>query len=137
MNTFLPYESFQASAMCLDDKRLNKQRLETRQILDTLLGYSEGWKHHPCVKMWRGYEKWLAAYGIAICEEILRRGKQDSFRPDFVRRWTNLPDSPKPPWLGDPRVHSSHRANLVRKNAKRYKEFLGFTEQPATTYYWP
>lgn len=36
MQTFLPYASFVASAKCLDNKRLGKQRVECLQILKTL-----------------------------------------------------------------------------------------------------
>lgn len=34
MNTFLPYPSFDESAKCLDYKRLGKQRVEAKQILE-------------------------------------------------------------------------------------------------------
>lgn len=37
MQTFLPYASFAATAAVLDDKRLGKQRVETLQVLQTLL----------------------------------------------------------------------------------------------------
>lgn len=137
MQTFLPFESFEASALALDDKRLGKQRLEARQLLDTLRGFSAAWVNHPAAKMWRGHEKWLAAYGVAACEEWVRRGFRDSMRQEFVRLFLNLPDSPKPAWLGDERLHSSHRANLVRKDPQRYRDFLGFQESPVEGYFWP
>ena len=69
MQTFLPELTFEASASALDYRRLGKQRVETYQILRTLTGKSDSWKNHPAVKMWRGYEKALCAYGLAICEE--------------------------------------------------------------------
>lgn len=57
MQTFLPYPSFTLSAICLDNKRLNKQILECDQILNALApGSTSGWRNHPAVKMWRGYE---------------------------------------------------------------------------------
>ena len=59
MQTFLPYKSFRKTALCLDNKRLGKQRVETLQILRALTGYynqSGAWLNHPAVKMWRGYE---------------------------------------------------------------------------------
>ena len=59
MQTFLPYPDFQKTAQCLDNKRLGKQRVEARQIISTLEGKSNGWRNHPAVKMWKGYEDCL------------------------------------------------------------------------------
>lgn len=42
----------------------------------------------------------------------------------------------RPPWLGDERVHSSHRANLLRKKYAHYSQF-GWKETPVKGYYWP
>lgn len=73
MQTFLPYASFAKSAKCLDRLRLGKQRPETLQILNTLLGLSEGWRSHPAVKMWRGYEGMLWLYGQTMIDEWVAR----------------------------------------------------------------
>ena len=40
MQTFLPYPDFAKSAMCLDNKRLGKQRIECLQILKALNDFS-------------------------------------------------------------------------------------------------
>ena len=58
MQTFLPYTDFIKSAKCLDYKRLGKQRVEAKQILNILLGETTkaGWTNHPAVLMWSGYE---------------------------------------------------------------------------------
>lgn len=49
------------TAMILDKRRLNKQIIECRQILDALNG-KKAWSNHPCVLQYRGYEKWLEHY---------------------------------------------------------------------------
>lgn len=49
------------TAMALDPLRLNKQLLETQQILDALNG-KKAWSRHPAVLQYRGYEKWLEHY---------------------------------------------------------------------------
>ena len=49
------------TAMALDPKRLRKQIIECRQILDALNGKT-AWSNHPCVLQYRGYEKWLKCY---------------------------------------------------------------------------
>lgn len=52
--------------------------METLQIVRALTRPGNGWRHHPAVRMWRGYEEALGAYGIAICREWQRRGYADS-----------------------------------------------------------
>jgi hypothetical protein len=62
MQTFLPYPDFMKSAECLDSQRLGKQRVEAFQIWQTLTDQSDGWKNHPAIKMWKGYEDALLRY---------------------------------------------------------------------------
>ena len=146
MQTFLPYQNFIESAECLDRKRLSKQRVETWQILRTLLGYSEGWKNHPAVRMWKGYEIALCFYGFAVCDEWIFRGYKDRLREKFLsilygeskeKRLQNFDGSLVfPPWLGDEAFHSSHRAALLAKDPDWYSQF-GWTEEPKIDYVWP
>lgn len=129
MNTFLPYPDFARSAACLDSKRLGKQRVE---VLVLLRG---GWLHHPCSKMWRGYEAALSWYGLCICNEWLLRGFRDTCFGKICELC--LPDVDlKPPWLGREDFHASHRANLLRKDPAHYGQF-GWSEEPARGYIWP
>ena len=129
MQTFLPYADFTLSAQSLDRQRLGKQRVEAKQIVLALRDPDYGWQHHPAVKMWRGYETALMAYGTAICGEWLNRGYRDTLL-DFFRCDDIVV---MPPWIGDERVHRSHRANLVRKDPNHYK----FDEEPTLGYFWP
>lgn len=132
MQTFLPYADFEASARCLDARRLGNQRLEALIILRTLRRQtSGGWRRHPAVRMWRGHENALAAYLNAVCAEWARRGYRNNIR----RRRVKLPLTP-PPWLGDERLHASHRSNLLRKDPGYYGRF-GWREPPDLPYYWP
>ena len=78
VQTFLPYSDFAASAGALDRRRLGKQRVEALQILRALTRERYGWKHHPAVRMWAGYEEALACYAMEICAEWVRRGHADS-----------------------------------------------------------
>lgn len=50
------------TAMALDRKRLNKQIIECRQILDALYGSSKSWSNHPCVLQYREHQQWLYEY---------------------------------------------------------------------------
>lgn len=135
MNTFLPHPHFHRSAKVLDRKRLGKQRVECKQILDTLLGRSKGWTSHPAVRMWKGYEAALCQYAMVLCKEWVSRGYTDNLHPFFLLEFTRLPYS-EPRWLGDIRLHSSHRSNLLRKDVIHYGKF-GWTELPTKPYFWP
>ena len=55
MQTFLPYKSFRNSFESLDYKRLGKQRVEARQVLNILRDKTQtkGWRNHPITKMWK------------------------------------------------------------------------------------
>jgi len=139
INTFLPYPSFSESARVLDDKRLGKQRLEVVQILLVLAGRRKGWRGHPAVLMWRGYETSLAEYGIEICREWVRRGFRDNMGQK-IREISSLSDSisisENPPWLGNSEFHRSHQSNLLRKNPTHYgKYFPGVPDD--LPYLWP
>lgn len=62
MQVFVPYPEPIKVAQCLDAKRLNKQIIECRQILDAIDGTGEGWFNHPVVKMYKPYRNWLFCY---------------------------------------------------------------------------
>ena len=56
MQTFVPFDNFIESSKSLDNRRLNKQLLEGRQIYKIIYTdqRSGAWANHPAVKMWRG-----------------------------------------------------------------------------------
>src|SRR5579875_424711 len=137
MQTFLPYPDFAVTAEVLDTARLGKQRVETYQIVRTLDGVTRGWRNHPAVRMWRGYEPALLQYGLAICDEWDRRGYPDTVRAKLAvhERESGQPVVP-PPWLGDEALHASHRSNLLRKDPDWYGRF-GWAEPPDLPYVWP
>ncbi len=111
MQVFLPYADFAKSARVLDDVRLRKQRIEAGQILKTLEGESDAWKNHPAVKMFDGFSNALFGYKLEVEAECFRRGFKSNHDPSvvFCDSWQN------PPWFGDERLHSSHRARLLFK----------------------
>lgn len=133
MQTFLPYASFTASARCLDYRRLGKQRLEAKQIIQALEG-NQAWANHPATRMWRGYLPALAEYGQVICLEWRERGYVDNLMRFFNERVKSRAAYPE--WLGDPAFHASHRSNLLRKDPVYYGAF-GWTETPDLEYIWP
>lgn len=141
MQTFLPYSDFQKCAECLDDKRLYKQIVECKQILNVLNDYdnAKGWKHHPAVLMWQGFEKALRCYQLVMLNEWLtRRWDVELDDEDYKVYKKHLPD-----WLGDERLHKSHRAMLYYKDNEHYNLFVYdystsvTMDNPKPEYYWP
>ncbi len=131
MQTFLPLPSIVKSVRCLDWRRLGKQRVEARQILNALEGKSSGWRNHPATRMWEGYENALKAYLNVCIIEWQRRGYNNTMKGEKVSFPIEMP-----PWFGDDRFHASHRSNLLRKDSEHYGQF-GWTEPPDLEYVWP
>lgn len=132
MQTFLPYPDYIASMRCLDRIRLGNQIWREGK---TLLG--GGWPNHPVSKMWKGYEHQLCLYCVAGLYALAERGHHyPTWFAYFNEQMLHVPFTPPPPWLGDERLHSSHRANLLRKDEDYYSQF-GWTEEPTEGYYWP
>ena len=137
MQTFLPYPDFAESARVLDDVRLGKQRVEAYQVVRTLDEVTQGWRHHPVVKMWRGHVDALIDYGLAMCLEWVRRGRADTVHDKLlVHRVERGEVGGLPPWFGDEALHASHRSNLLRKDPEHYGRF-GWTEPSDLPYVWP
>lgn len=140
MQTFLPFKDFNQSANSLDRARLGKQRVETLQILQALDKRNNqklekvGWINHPATKMWDGYEYHLAEYGKAICVEWVSRGYNDSCFDKISNLQLLFSKTEEPWWLGDPRLHLSHKAMLYKKSPEFY---LNFANSKAEDYWWP
>ncbi len=149
MQTFLPYPDFAATAAVLDQRRLGKQRVETVQVLRGLTQPGYGWRHHPAVKMWAGYEEALVRYGLEICAVWCSVGRADTCATTLstdlaaacgLRSVRGQPElaaaGDLPPWLGDPALHRSHRSALLRKDPGFYRPVFG--ELPDDLpYVWP
>lgn len=136
MQTFMPFDTFYQSIYCLDQKRLGKQRVEAKQILDILLNRTnkKGWRNHPAVKMWKGYEDALKIY-YNIC---LSRWEQLNYKNKMKYESTNLEkqNCEYPHWMGNKDFHNSHRSNLLRKDFEHYKQF-GWELKVNLPYIWP
>lgn len=137
MQTFLPYKSFTKSAQVLDYKRLGKQRVEAMQIFNALTGVPTksgkaytGWLNHPAVVMWKGYEEALLLYKNKMIEEWILRGYNNTMEMIGVSDDVDMPH-----WLGNSRLHASHRSNLLRKDFEFYSQY-DWGESDDMEYYW-
>ncbi|WP_326701230.1 MSMEG_6728 family protein [Streptomyces sp. NBC_01754] len=151
MQTFLPYADFRRSALVLDPRRLGKQRVETIQVLRGLTVPGYGWRHHPAVRMWTGYEEALVRYGLETCAVWTAEGRADTCAATLLQDLADSLGRPAatvrpapelatagelPPWLGDEDFHLSHRSALVRKDPAYYRPL--FPGTPADLpYVWP
>ena len=141
MQTFLPLRDYAKTAAVLDSVRLNKQMVETTQILTALLEH-RGWVNHPATHMWRGYERNLLDYQIACFTEWQLRGYRHhaSVRQAIVLVHTYLQGAAlmnvEPPWLGMPEIHIGYQSNLIRKDREHYGPlFPGVPND--LPYFWP
>jgi hypothetical protein len=137
MQSFLPYADFRATARVLDARRLGKQRVETIQLLRGLTVANYGWRHHPAVKMWAGYEEALVRYGVEICAAWTATGRADTCELTLltdlrtgcgihrIRTQRELAEA----------FHRSHRSALLQKDPAYYGEF--FDEPADLPYVWP
>lgn len=159
LQTFLPYADFELSAMCLDYRRLGKQRVEAFQILRCLAGHTSGWSNHPAVKMWEGHVNHLCRYYNAMLDEWEWRGYQNNmqyfeignFPNDYVPvdksqrfnsnvayagTYSHMDWGDWPPWLGCPLLHNSHKSRLLAKDPVWYGQF-GWDVPDDMPYWWP
>lgn len=153
MQTFLPSSSFIESAKMLDSKRLNKQILECYQILNVLSGKSPtgGWRNHPAVLMWKGYERGLWKYVQAMVFEARNRGIKTENNEANLNRlkelcWDNWGNTAPSFWNDTTklmRVVTTHKASLFNKDPFYYMKFQHALSSPynkpccsTCKYYW-
>jgi hypothetical protein len=80
--------------------------------------------------MWKGCEEALLLYKNKMIEEWILRGYNNTMEMVGVSDDVTMPH-----WLGDNRVHSSHRSNLLRKDYKFYSQY-NWEEPDSMEYYW-
>ena len=140
MQTFLPHSTFTNCAIALDNKRLNKQILEGYQILNVNSGMSKtgGWRNHPAVLMWRGFEGALLDYINEMIKEAKRRGINTEGNENNINSLVNKVGSKWthdiPSWMYDNtklmRVITTHRSNLFKKDPLYYARYQNSMSSP-------
>lgn len=139
MQTFLPLPDYHSGHRCLDKSRLGNQ--VWREGLTLIRGK---WPNHPANRMWRGHEYHLGLYLIAGIDVLYERGKLYSeVESKILAEMKKFKNTGPPKWLGDDRIHSSHRRALLFKNYEWYKQF-NWKESPDVpnekgkfNYFWP
>ena len=138
MQIFLPFADMTKSLQTLDNKRLGKQRVETYQIISAITRRPKldgtpykGWLNHPCTVMWKNYVPALQNYLNLSIVEWINRGFKNTMKLEQIENDNIV----LPPFIGNERFHSSHRANLLKKEPEFYSKY-GWTENPEDPYVW-
>lgn len=125
--TFLPFPDIEKSLRTLDKRRLGKQRVEAKQILQALDKETKGWVNHPATRMWEGYKFLLKHYyneTLRIWAEV--GGVNKLLEPISLTEDEQLllDKGLKPYWWGWEPFHESHKAALVRKDNQYYSHLM-------------
>lgn len=91
MNIFLPYENdILKSVQSLDDKRLNKQILECKQLLSLTIDEKSGldirkrgYRNHPIYMHYKQYPNFIGYYAYMCCMEYEYRFHKKHSMSDF------------------------------------------------------
>jgi hypothetical protein len=161
VNTFVLSTNMRESFTLLDNKRLGKQRLEAKQIIELLSEYDRtgklegGFSKHPACKMWVGHTDALKAYFNLCVREWIRRGFKNTLELYDVNEddysstpcefdgtttvfMSELNDAEYPLWISFPPLINSHRASLYRKDPVFYAHFRdGLDDYVDRGYLWP
>lgn len=95
MNLFLPEKTVNDSVRALDDRRLIKQILECKTIIDVAIENKKllhekpkyiGYAKHPVVDYYKDYDCYVAMYGIKACYEYsFRFNKKHKLQEYFFK----------------------------------------------------
>lgn len=136
VNTFV-LGSISYTVSVLDNKRLGKQRLEAKQIINALEG-NGGWENHPATKMWEGYIEALKYYFNKVLKEWIKRGFNNSmeFYEIPKKKYIKFPW-----WIKFDKLHLTHKASLLRKDYDYYSEKFEIDDElrefMTVGYFWP
>jgi hypothetical protein len=133
--TLLPYKGYMKTAECMTDWDL-KSQLWTVSNIFRGPRFTE---HSMIPGMWKGHIFQLVCYGLSLTWHAQQRGLKGW--PDHTRhiaQFRHITDSSsKPPWVGDPWVHRSHRSRLLgRYEGSHYEELFPGTPLKMPTI-WP
>lgn len=123
MQTFLPYPHLQKSLQSLDKSRLQKQAIETSQIIDAILGLPtkkgtprKGWLNHPALLMWKDNVGFLFEYFLLNIEECQKRNIKTDYCQSRISGYeADCVNRDVPIWFGDSLIHNSHQARILQK----------------------
>lgn len=114
------------TAMALDQKRLRKQIIECRQILDALNGKT-AWSNHPCVLQYREHKTWLQYY--TRCLECYSQGFP------YTPMWYSEHSFVYRPPFHTQEYFDNMKARLYTKNPQHYAQFAEYGTSEENHYF--
>jgi len=126
MQVFVPYPSPIDVAKCLDERRLRKQIIECRQILDAITGQKKGWANHPVVKMYDKHWVWLSSY--TLCLQYYEIGDEDAAQQE------NADAFPYRPSFLTKEFCDQHKRRLYTKAPDLYPQFADYGKSEENWY---
>lgn len=139
---FLPYSDFTRSTLALDPIILRDQADSILSVLDHLHNDAdESYVNLTLIQLWRGYEPQLCQLGLLTTEALLAQGCNcdpeylDKFKWHLSNATSGEYTLDKPSWIGDERVHRSHRSVLRRIDHDFYSK--RFPEEGVLPLFWP
>lgn len=161
MLVLLPYPSFAHSAQVVGDFgayaldvawRDCEAVLTALRFLDDSRPDGASRLNSPATRAWWSYHSALGVYETLLSREMSLRGRPQSAQEPYQSDWTPNPlhhwgramelvdEIRTPPWLGDDRVHVSHRSRLLRAAGRRVSgssPAAAWTETDDLEIYWP
>jgi len=121
--TGTPFET----ARDLDPRRLNKQIIETGQIINAIIGVGKGWFNHPIVKMYKNHINFLISY--SLCLESYKKG--DLTKALF---FSDVAMNNKPDFI-DNNLITQMKRRLYTKDKNYYSQWKDLGESDTNYYY--
>ncbi len=145
VNTFVLTNTPESTVKLLDYKRLGKQRVEAKQIIEIIEKSSKlhsllmkesntkiSWANHPIVAMWCNNLNGLKYYCNACIREWINRGYKNNMTLYSIQE--KLEDLPW--WFCNIQLQNSHRASLIRKDSIYYKDLSCIPDYINYGYIW-
>ena len=129
VNTFILSNSPRTCVTLLDYRRLGKQRVEAKQIIDTIENKTDGWKNHPVSKMWKDHVIGLKYYFNCCVDEWVNRGYKNTMikydLSDYLLPDGSYDELKLLPWFYyNKQIQESFKASLYRKEPDFYKDII-------------
>lgn len=142
---YLPFANYTASAIHLSPERLAMQVVKADQIRTIIQNHrpSRG-PLLPPVRMWQQHIVSVMLYRDCLLREFYRRGLPWVGTPLLSHLCLEHPTAPlpphilkieQPPWLGNEKLHSNHRAYLLHEDPEWYARW-GWDETPSSETIW-
>lgn len=114
------------TAQALDSRRLNKQCIECRQILDAIMGRRSAWRNHPCAIQYELHYFWLQTYSL-----ILDTYCAGLHIPAYIQEYAEIT---RPPFH-TPEYFDQMKRRLYTKDPQHYAQWAHLGTSDVNWYY--